>query len=221
MAVCARCGTVNPDSSKFCSECGAPLTASGISAAAVPEIPDIPGIPALPPELPAVPAQIPDIPPAAAAAEPSAEVPQTADGQMPKQPDYRPRSAGEAAKQPVYRPQPARRPAQAAAAPNPPVRVNPFQAEMTKYGMKPLVSGQPAQPKRPAPYPVGGLIIWAVATIPLSLIPGLVAVSFARSVNRCATEEQQKRMISRTKLWCIIGTAVSVLRLFYTRIFRG
>ena len=36
--ICSRCNTVNPDSSKFCTECGAPLTAVPDTAASVPQM---------------------------------------------------------------------------------------------------------------------------------------------------------------------------------------
>ena len=56
-----------------------------------------------------------------------------------------------------------------------------------------------------------GLMIWSVVTFLLSLIPGLIAVSLTRKINKCDTVEQQQKTIRNVKIWCIIGDVLGVI----------
>ena len=72
-----------------------------------------------------------------------------------------------------------------------------------------------AQYTSPERLPTGGLIAWAIVTILLCWIPGIVALINALGINKCATAEEQQKKISQTKLWCAVGTALGVLYLIY------
>ena len=63
------------------------------------------------------------------------------------------------------------------------------------------------------PYASGGLIAWAVVTLLLCLIPGVIALVNAIGINKAATVEEQQKKISSTKTWCIIGTVLGVISL--------
>ena len=121
MAKCTYCGAENPEGSKFCSECGAPLAA-----------------------------------PASAAPEFSAE-------------------------QPTYTP------------------------PQNPYGT--------AQFTPPAQLPTGGLLVWAIISILLCMIPGIVALVQVLGINSAATAEQQQQRLSSAKTWCIVATVLGGLSL--------
>ena len=62
-----------------------------------------------------------------------------------------------------------------------------------------------------APVSTGGLIAWSVITLLLCLIPGVVALVNAMSINKAATVEEQQKKIRNAKIWCIVGTVLGVL----------
>lgn len=121
MAKCSYCGAENPEGSKFCSECGAPMAA-----------------------------------PANAAPEFST-------------------------------PQPAYVPPE-----------NPYGA---------------AQFNPPVQLPTGGLLAWAIISILLCMIPGIVALVQVLGINSAATAEQQQQRLSSAKTWCTVATVLGVLSL--------
>ncbi len=85
-------------------------------------------------------------------------------------------------------------------------------AEQPQYTYTPPQTDFTAAP-RPAAYPIGGFIAWAVITMLFCWPLGLVALLNAVRINKSATEEEQRQRISRTKTWCIIATAGCVLGL--------
>lgn len=82
-------------------------------------------------------------------------------------------------------------------------------------------SVQPQQEARPPKYASGGLIAWAIITLLLCTIPGIVALVYAGGINNCATVEQQNKKISSAKLWCTIGTILGVIALIVNLIGRA
>ena len=61
------------------------------------------------------------------------------------------------------------------------------------------------------PYPTGGLMALSIITALFCLIPGIVAINKTRSINNCATYEEQQQMIRSVKIWCAVGIAIGVL----------
>ena len=164
MAVCTNCGTPNPDGSKFCTGCGAPLVgteaAAAAAAAAAAVIPEAPAAPEIP-----VPAE-PAAPEAPAPAQPESPVPDTPPAYTPPQPDF-------------------------------------------------------SAPQAPAPVATGGLLAWAIISILLCTIPGIVALLNVLRVNKCATVEEQQRALSQARTWCIVATVLGGLNLIYTIVTGG
>ena len=68
-----------------------------------------------------------------------------------------------------------------------------------------------AQFNAPAQVPTGGLLVWAIISILLCMIPGIVALIQVLGVNSAATAEQQQQRLSSAKTWCIIATVLGVL----------
>lgn len=64
------------------------------------------------------------------------------------------------------------------------------------------------------PVSTTGLWIWSIITILLSLIPGAIAISMTRKINKCATVEEQRKKIKAARIWCIIGTVIGVLAIY-------
>ena len=164
MAVCTNCGTPNPDGSKFCTGCGAPLVGTEAAAAAAA----------------AAAAVIPEAP-----AQPESPVPELT--LNPPQPTYTPPQPDFSAPQPAYTP------------PQPD-----FSA-----------------PQAPAPVATGGLLAWAIISILLCTIPGIVALLNVLRVNKCATVEEQQRALSQARTWCIVATVLGGLNLIYTIVTGG
>ena len=183
MAVCTNCGTPNPDGSKFCTGCGAPLVgteaAAAAAAAAAAVIPEAPAAPEIP-----VPAE-PAAPEAPASAQPESPVPELT--LNPPQPTYTPPQPDFSAPQPAYTP------------PQPD-----FSA-----------------PQAPAPVATGGLLAWAIISILLCTIPGIVALLNVLRVNKGATFEEQQRALSQARTWCIVATVLGGLNLIYTIVTGG
>ena len=61
------------------------------------------------------------------------------------------------------------------------------------------------------PYPTGGLMALSIITALFCLIPGIVAINKTRSINSCATYEEQQQTIRSVKIWCAVGIAIGVL----------
>ena len=66
-------------------------------------------------------------------------------------------------------------------------------------------------PSRPAPIPTGGIIAWAIITLLLCTIPGIVALVKATGINNSLTVEEQQQKLQSAKTWCIVGTVLGVL----------
>ena len=71
-------------------------------------------------------------------------------------------------------------------------------------------AAHPAVPSVPH-YPTGGLMAWAVITLLLSTIPGILAIINVANINKALTEEDQQKKIRMAKIWCGIGTAIGIL----------
>ena len=67
----------------------------------------------------------------------------------------------------------------------------------------------------------GGLLAWAIISILLCTIPGIVALLNVLRVNKCATVEEQQRALSQARTWCIVATVLGVLYLIYTIVTGG
>ena len=61
------------------------------------------------------------------------------------------------------------------------------------------------------PVPTGGLIAWAVITLLLCTIPGIVALVKASGINSAPNAVEQQKRISSAKTWCTVGTVLGVL----------
>ncbi|MBO4418280.1 MAG: hypothetical protein J5789_00410 [Oscillospiraceae bacterium] len=62
----------------------------------------------------------------------------------------------------------------------------------------------------------GGLIAWAILTMLLCVIPGVIALVFAVEINNSYTYDEQYRKLSLAKGWCAAGT---ILGLFGLMVF--
>ncbi len=72
---------------------------------------------------------------------------------------------------------------------------------------------QPYYPQPVAPVSTGGLLAWAIITLFLCTIPGIVAIVKTTGINKATTVEEQQAKISSAKTWCIVGTVLGVLAL--------
>ena len=63
----------------------------------------------------------------------------------------------------------------------------------------------------PAPRPTGGLIAWAIISILLCTIPGIVALVQALGINSAPTAEAQAQKAASAKTWCIVSTVLGVI----------
>ncbi len=68
-----------------------------------------------------------------------------------------------------------------------------------------------AQYTPPTPRPTGGLIAWAIISILLCTIPGIVALVQALGINSAPTAEAQAQKASSAKTWCIVSTVLGVI----------
>ncbi len=68
-------------------------------------------------------------------------------------------------------------------------------------------------PQPVAPIPTGGLLAWAIITLFLCTIPGIVAIVKTSSINKATTVQEQQARLSSAKTWCIVGTVLGVLAL--------
>ena len=64
-----------------------------------------------------------------------------------------------------------------------------------------------------APIPTGGIMVWAIITIFLCTIPGVIALIYTLSINKAPTVEVQQKKAKYAKIWCTIGTVIGVLAL--------
>ena len=79
---------------------------------------------------------------------------------------------------------------------------------------QPFTVAQPYnQPQTVAPVPTGGLLAWAIITLLLCTIPGIVAIVKTVSINKATTVEEQMKRINSAKTWCIVGTVLGALQL--------
>lgn len=90
-----------------------------------------------------------------------------------------------------------------------PVQQGSYQA------MDPMRAAPYAMPPKPEPVPTGGLIAWAIITLLLCTIPGIVALVNASGINSAMTVEEQQKKISTTKTWCLVGTILGGLALIF------
>lgn len=63
------------------------------------------------------------------------------------------------------------------------------------------------------PVSTGGLLAWAIITLFLCLIPGIVAIVKTAGINKAQTVAEQQARMSSARTWCIIGTVLGVLSL--------
>ena len=63
------------------------------------------------------------------------------------------------------------------------------------------------------PVSTGGLLAWAIITLFLCTIPGIVAIVKTTEINKAMTVEEQQSRISSAKTWCIVGTVLGVILL--------
>lgn len=61
------------------------------------------------------------------------------------------------------------------------------------------------------PIPTGGIIAWAIITLLLCTIPGVVALIQASGINNSYSPEEQQRKLNSAKTWCIVGTVLGGL----------
>ena len=93
-------------------------------------------------------------------------------------------------------PQPTYTPPQAPEAPQQPV-----YTQQPNYGAAQQVT----------PVSTGGLLAWAIISILLCTIPGIVALVKVLGINNSVTVEEQQKKLSSAKTWCIIATVLGAL----------
>ena len=191
MVVCPYCGKENVDGSAFCSECGAPLKAASEAAAT---------------------AQIFDQQEAAGSFEPNAGAfgAQSAASGFDAGSSHDFGGQVETLTQPTYdstfeQPAPSQEPTYS----------QPVQSSSTYNQPGPGQPGTPQAAWQPpvAPIPTGGIVAWAVVTLLLCTIPGVIALVYALSINKAPTVEVQQKKAKYAKIWCTIGTVIGVLAL--------
>ena len=74
---------------------------------------------------------------------------------------------------------------------------------------------QPQVPQFVSPIPTGGLLAWAIITVLLCTIPGIVAIVQTAGINKCYTVEEQQKKLQSAKIWCIVGTVLGVLAIIF------
>lgn len=67
------------------------------------------------------------------------------------------------------------------------------------------------QPQYVPPVETGGMLAWAIITLLLCTIPGIVAIVKTTQVNKSFTVEEQQQKLQSAKIWCIVGTVLGVL----------
>ena len=99
-------------------------------------------------------------------------------------------------------PQPTYTPPQAPEAPQQPV-----------YAQQPVYTQQPVYgaAQQVTPVSTGGLLAWAIISILLCTIPGIVALVKVLGINNSVTVEEQQKKLSSAKTWCIIATVLGAL----------
>ena len=63
------------------------------------------------------------------------------------------------------------------------------------------------------PVATGGLLAWAIISILLCTIPGIVALVKVLGINNSATVEEQQQKLSSAKTWCIVATVLGIVGL--------
>ena len=81
----------------------------------------------------------------------------------------------------------------------------PIQQTGLYNGVNPVYR-QPVQP-----IPTGGIIAWAIITLLLCMIPGIVALVKAIGINNSFSVEEQQQKLSSAKTWCLVGTILGGL----------
>ena len=81
--------------------------------------------------------------------------------------------------------------------------------------------GQAGYQQYVAPIPTGGLLAWAIITLLLCTIPGIVATVKVSGINKSYTVEEQQKKLKSAKVWCIVATVLGVLALVYTVLTRA
>ncbi len=94
-------------------------------------------------------------------------------------------------------------------APEPPAQ--PFEAPV-QTPVQPQSAASFTAPSEPvAPIPTGGLMAWAIVTLLLCLVAGIVALMEVNKINKSTTVEEQQKHVSTARTWCIVGTVIGVL----------
>ena len=79
------------------------------------------------------------------------------------------------------------------------------------YGQQPYQGYNYSGPQYVQPVSTGGYIAWAVITLLLCTIPGIVALIYATRINKCSTAQEQAQTIQTTRTWCLVGTILGIL----------
>ena len=80
-------------------------------------------------------------------------------------------------------------------------------------------SGSSSNYQAPLPLETGGIIVWSVISILLCMIPGIVALVYAVSINSAPTAAIQQEKLSNAKLWCTISTFLGVIGIVISLLF--
>lgn len=189
MVVCPYCGKENVDGSAFCSECGAPLKAASEAAAT---------------------AQMFDQQETAGSFETNAGAfgAHSASGGFDAGSSHDFGGQAETLTQPTYDTT-----FEQAAPSQDPTYSQPVPGRNTTYGQPGPGTPQAAWQPPVAPIPTGGIVAWAVVTLLLCTIPGVIALVYALSINKAPSVEVQQKKAKYAKIWCTIGTVIGVLAL--------
>ena len=93
-------------------------------------------------------------------------------------------------------------------------QTNPSAYKSVSYPSNSTYQPQPQQSYIPQPVPpvsTGGLLAWAIITLFLCTIPGIVALVKTANINKATTVAEQQARMSGAKTWCIIGTVLGIL----------
>jgi uncharacterized membrane protein len=88
--------------------------------------------------------------------------------------------------------------------------------QQAPYGQQPYNQGYNYGPQYVQPVSTGGYIAWAIITLLLCTIPGVVALIYATKINKSISVQEQEQNIKTTKTWCLVGTILGVLAVIGT-----
>lgn len=88
-----------------------------------------------------------------------------------------------------------------------------YPAEDVKTPQPTPTAQQYYVPQPVPPVSTGGLMAWAIITLFLCTIPGIVAIVKTAGINKATTVVEQQDRMSSARTWCIVGTVLGVLSL--------